>query len=98
MELRGSSSDFDNVLESCVSGLRDGWLTLDQCLQLYPDQAAHLMPLLKIVCMIIPLREVNLRAGARYEMKMRLKARASAINVASAQRALDAQSDQGVGK
>jgi hypothetical protein len=40
--------DFDEILDDCVEQISNGYASLEQCLELYPAEAARLEPLLRV--------------------------------------------------
>ena len=40
--------DFDEILDDCVEQISNGYASLEQCLDLYPAEAARLEPLLRV--------------------------------------------------
>jgi hypothetical protein len=76
--------DFDEILDDCVEQISNGYASLEQCLELYPAEAARLEPLLRVA---IGLKKgferepsIVYRASARLELlqHMRKNPRSSA--------------------
>src|SRR5689334_15322875 len=66
------NNELETILDICVSQIRDGESSIDECLALYPEQAAQLEPLLKAATKLSIAREVApdpaYRARARAQL------------------------------
>lgn len=52
------NNELETILDICVSQIEDGASSIDECLALYPEQAAQLEPLLKAATKLSIAREV----------------------------------------
>jgi hypothetical protein len=52
------NNELETVLDICLNQIKDGESNIDECLALYPDQAAQLEPLLKAATKLSRAREV----------------------------------------
>ena len=52
------NNELETVLDICLSQIEDGESNIDECLALYPEQAAELEPLLKAATRLSRGREV----------------------------------------
>ena len=52
------NNELETVLDICLNQIRDGESNIDECLALYPEQAAQLEPLLKAATKLSRAREV----------------------------------------
>jgi hypothetical protein len=52
------NNELETVLDICLNQIKDGESNIDECLALYPDQAAQLEPLLKAATKLTRAREV----------------------------------------
>jgi hypothetical protein len=68
-------TDFDSVLDFCLSEIRSGRMTLDECLALFPDLAERLRPVLRQAAALIEMARPTLRPEARDAIEQQLRAR-----------------------
>jgi hypothetical protein len=52
------NNELETVLDICVNQIKDGESNIDECLALYPDQAAQLQPLLEAATKLSRARDV----------------------------------------
>ena len=69
--------EFDNILNECLERLLVKGETVEQCLSVYPEQAAELEPLLQTALMTSEIRTIqprpDFRARARYQFRSELR-------------------------
>lgn len=72
-------TDFDSALEFCLSAIRLGRMTRDECLALYPDFAVQLQPLLRRAASLTSMPRPVMQPEVRKALEWRLRARMAQV-------------------
>ncbi len=64
---------FEDVLDTCLDAILSGKLTLEECLQQYPDHAADLKPALQVALLTTRLNRPAMAAASVAALEMRLQ-------------------------
>lgn len=73
--MENNLQDFDTILEKCLEAIQNDAMTVDQCLQAYPEYQEELAPLLNLTHRLFEARELQVspefRAAALERFKFR---------------------------
>ena len=69
------SSEFEAILDECLRDVLHGIRTIEQCLELYPDYAADLKPVLQIALLTKRLKSPEMPAASVDKLENRLRER-----------------------
>lgn len=76
--------DFDTILEQCLEAIQNGAMSVDECLQAYPEYEEELAPLLNLTQRLVEARELKASSEFRSAALERFKSRSMVSRPAKA--------------
>jgi hypothetical protein len=75
--MENNLSDIDTILEQCLEAIQNGTMSVEQCLQAYPEYQEELEPLLNLTHRLLEARELKVSPEFRLAALGRFKARSN---------------------